>query len=105
MYAGTQYFGTSKTVMEFLVRHGVNHFDATVPDMEVDTLVRHREEAAADGVELEMVHVKPLDHIGLAKNPERDRLYPGAEKRASAPGLIANRVLPTAPAALAGRKN
>ena len=35
MYAGTQYFGTSKTEIEFLVRHGVNHFDATVPDMEV----------------------------------------------------------------------
>ena len=35
MYVGTQYFGTSKTEMEFLVRHGVTHFDATVEDMEV----------------------------------------------------------------------
>ena len=50
MYAGTQYFGTSKTEMEFLVRHRVTHFDATVPDMEVDTPVRHREDQAPAGV-------------------------------------------------------
>lgn len=73
MYVGTQYFGTSKTEMEFLVRHGVTHFDARVEDLEVDTLVRHREAAAAYGVELEMVHVAPLDNIGLAKDPERER--------------------------------
>ena len=72
MYVGTQYFGTSKTEMEFLVRHGVTHFDARVEDLEVDTLVRHREAAAAYGVELEMVHVAPLDNIGLAKDPERE---------------------------------
>ena len=72
MHAGTQYFGTSKQEMEFLVRHGVHHFDATVEDMEVDTLVRHREEAARYGVELEMVHITPLDSIPMAK-PERDR--------------------------------
>ena len=34
MHIGTQYFGTAKTEMEFLVRHGVNHFDAPVEDME-----------------------------------------------------------------------
>ena len=43
MYVGTQHFGTSRTEMEFLVRHGVNHFDASVADMEVDTLRRYRE--------------------------------------------------------------
>ena len=73
MYAGTQYFGTSQKEMEFLVRHGVTHFDATVDGMDVETLTRHREEAAACGVKLEMVHIKPLDSIPMAKDPQRDR--------------------------------
>ena len=77
MYVGAQYFGTSRTEMEFLVRHGVNHFDATVADMEVDTLQRYREEAAAYGVELEMVHVKPMLNMTMAKDPERDREIDG----------------------------
>ena len=73
MYVGTQYFGTSKQEMEYLVRHNVTHFDATVDGMDVDTLSRHREEAAAHGVELEMVHVTPLDSIPMAQDPQRDR--------------------------------
>ena len=75
MYVGTQYFGTSKKEMEFLVRHGVFHFDARVDDMEVETLVRHREEAARYGVELEMVHVDPRSfrNATLGRHPERDR--------------------------------
>ncbi len=73
MYVGTQYFGTSKKEMEFLARHGVTHFDARVDGMDVDTLMRHREEAATCGVELEMVHIKPLDSIPMAKDPQRDR--------------------------------
>ena len=73
MYVGTQYLGTSKQEMEFLVRHGVTHFDATVDGMDAETLTRHREEAAAYGVELEMVHIKPLDSIPMAKDPQRDR--------------------------------
>ncbi len=74
MYVGTQYLGTSKMEMEFLVRHGVNHFDATVDDLEADTLIRHREEAAAFGVELEMVHIRPnLHSIAMALDPQRDR--------------------------------
>ena len=32
MYVGTQYFGTSKQEMEYLVRHNVTHFDATVAE-------------------------------------------------------------------------
>ena len=71
MYVGTQYFGTSKLEMEFLTRHGVTHFDATVDDMEADTLARHREEAAAYGVGLEMVHFAPLDSIPMARDPHR----------------------------------
>ena len=43
MYVGTQYFGTSKIEMEFLARHGVNHFDATVKVIDVETLSRNRE--------------------------------------------------------------
>ena len=73
MYAGAQYFRTSKREMEFLARHGVTHFDATVDGMDVDTLTRHREEAAAHGVKLEMVHIKPLDSIPMAKDPQRDK--------------------------------
>ena len=73
MYVGTQYFGTSKVEMEFLARHGVMHFDATVDGMDVDTLTRHREEAAVHGVKLEMVHIPPHDSIPLAEDPQRDR--------------------------------
>ena len=57
MYVGTQYFGTSKMEMEFLVRHGVTHFDARVGGYDVATLKRNREEAAEHGVELEMIHI------------------------------------------------
>ena len=73
MYVGTQYFGTSKIEMEFLTRHGVTHFDASVDGMDAETLTRHREEAAAHGVELEMVHITPLDSIPMAKDPQRDK--------------------------------
>lgn len=73
MYPGTQYLGTSKIEMEFLARHGVKHFDALVDGMDAETLIRHREEAAACGVDLEMVHVDPTPSITLAKDPERDR--------------------------------
>ena len=73
MYVGTQYFGTSKLEMEFLVRHGVTHFDATVDDLDAETLTRHKEEAAAHGVELEMVHVPIVKDVPLAQDPGRDR--------------------------------
>lgn len=72
MYVGTQYFGTSKLEMEYLTRHGVTHFDATVENMETDTLKRHREEAAKYGVDLEMVHLPWHESIGLA-NEDRDK--------------------------------
>lgn len=76
MYVGTQYFGTSKKEMEFLVRHGVTHFDATVDGYDVDTLTQHREAAAEHGVELEMVHIPFQDSIGLAA-PDRDKAIDG----------------------------
>ncbi|MDA0745603.1 MAG: mannonate dehydratase [bacterium] len=73
MYVGTQYVGTSRIEMEFLARHGVTHFDATVENMEVETLTRHRETAAKYGVELEMVHINLKDSIPMAKDPQRDK--------------------------------
>ena len=71
MYVGTQYLGTSRMEMEFLVRHGVTHFDARVEAHDVDTLKRHREAAAEYGVDLEMVHIPIQDSIGHAA-PDRD---------------------------------
>lgn len=59
--------------MEFLARHGVTHFDATVDGYDAETLTRHREEAAEHGVELEMVHIPWQDSIGLGQEPERER--------------------------------
>ena len=44
MYVGAQGMGTSKQELQFLVRHGVTHIDASVEDTEVETLIRHREE-------------------------------------------------------------
>jgi len=73
VYPGEQYFGTSRQELEFLVRHGVRHIDAAVDGMDVATLLRHREEAAAYGVEVEMVHVPPMDSIPLAQEPQRQR--------------------------------
>jgi hypothetical protein len=57
VYPGTQYFNTSRHEMEFLTRHGVTHFDATVDGLEAETLARHREKAAEHGLELEMVNI------------------------------------------------
>lgn len=72
MYVGTQGFGTTKMEMEFLTRHGVTHLDAAVPDTEVDTLVKHKEEAAKYGVEIESIHIGLPRSIPLAKDPQRD---------------------------------
>lgn len=72
MYVGTQYFGTSKLEMEYLVRHGVTHFDATVDGYDVETLKRHKDEAAQYGVDFEMVHIPWQDAIGLA-SADRDK--------------------------------
>ena len=73
MYVGVQGVGTSKKELEFLTRHGVTHMDAAVEDTELDTLTRHREEAAAQGVELEMIHFGIPRSLTLAKDPERER--------------------------------
>ncbi|MFT5085958.1 MAG: mannonate dehydratase [Candidatus Latescibacterota bacterium] len=73
MHVGVQGIGTSKMELQFLTRHGVTHMDATVADQELDTLKRHKEEAAAEGVSLEMIHYDPARSITLAQDPQRDR--------------------------------
>ena len=73
MHVGVQGLGTKKMDLQFLVRHGVTHMDAAVDNTEVDTLVRHREEAAAEGVSLEMIHIGLPRSIPLALDPQRDR--------------------------------
>ena len=72
MYVGVQAIGTSKLEMQFLTRHGVTHMDATPADNEVGTISRHREEAAVEGVELEMIHINLPRSITLAQEPQRD---------------------------------
>jgi mannonate dehydratase len=73
MHVGVQAMGTSKVDLEFLTRHGVTHMNGGVADFEVETLVRHREEAAAAGVSFEATHVGFDRSIPLAQDPERDR--------------------------------
>ena len=72
MHVGVQGIGTSKIELEFLRRHGVTHMDATVDDINVETLIRHKEEAAAQGISLEMIHYDPAKSITLAREPQRN---------------------------------
>ncbi len=73
MHVGVQGIGTSKKELQFLVRHGVTHMDASVENAEVETLLRHREEAAREGVSAEMIHIGLPKSITLAQDPQRDR--------------------------------
>ena len=73
MHVGVQGIGTSKVELEFLVRHGVTHMDASAENNEVETLVRHKEEAAEYGVSLESIHIGVPPSITLAQDPQRDR--------------------------------
>ncbi len=73
MHVGVQGIGTSKMELQFLARHGVAHMDALVDDIDADTLIRHREEAAEEGVSLEMIHIDIPSSITLAQDPQRDR--------------------------------
>ena len=73
MHAGVQAVGTSKPELQFLVRHGVKHMNASVDNFEVETLVRHKEEAATEGVSFESTHVGLAKSITLAQDPQRDR--------------------------------
>lgn len=73
MYVGTQGIGTTKQELQFLVRHGVTHMDGSVENTQVETLLRHKEEAAAEGVSLEMIHIGLPKSITLAQDPQRDQ--------------------------------
>ena len=73
MHVGVQGIGTSKKELQFLVRHGVTHMDASVENAEVETLLRHKEQAAKEGVSLEMIHIGIPKSITLAQDPQRDR--------------------------------
>ena len=73
MHVGVQGIGTSKMELQFLVRHGVTHMDASVEDTRAETLLRHKEEAAEEGVSLEMIHIGLPKSITLAQDPQRDR--------------------------------
>ena len=73
MHVGVQAIGTSKLELQFLARHGVKHMDGRVEDTETETLLRHREAAAAEGVSLDMIHIGLPRSITLAQDPERDR--------------------------------
>ena len=73
MYVGVQGIGTSKKELEFLTRHGVTHMDTSIDPDDLDQMVKQREEAAAMGVELEMIHIPIPESITLALDPQRDR--------------------------------
>ncbi len=73
MHVGVQGIGTSKIELEFLRRHGVTHMDATVDDNNVETLLRHKDEAKAEGISLEMIHCDPPRSVTLAQDPDRDK--------------------------------
>lgn len=73
MYVGCQGIGTSKHELQFLTRHGVTHMDATLDPDDIDLLTRSREAAAAEGVELEMIHIPIAESITLADDPQRDK--------------------------------
>jgi mannonate dehydratase len=73
MHVGEQAIRTTKAELQFVRRHGVTHIDAAVDGTDVETLLRHREEAAAEGVSLEMIHIGLPKSITLAQDPQRDR--------------------------------
>ena len=73
MHVGVQYLSTTQHDLQFIRRHGVTHMDATPGDFELDTLQRQKDEAAAEGVSLEMVHIPIARSIPLAQDPQRDR--------------------------------
>ena len=56
MYVGVQGIGTSKKELQFLTRHGVTHMDTSIDPNDLDQILKQREEAAAEGVSLEMIH-------------------------------------------------
>ncbi len=73
MYVGVQGIGTSQHELHFLLRHGVTHMDTQVDPDNLDRIAQQREEAAAEGVELEMMHIPMPKSITFADDTRRDR--------------------------------
>ena len=69
MHVGVQGIGTSKMELQFLTRHGVTHMDALVDGKDANTLARHRQEAADEGISLEMIHHDPARSITQRRIP------------------------------------
>ncbi len=67
MYVGCQGIGTSKKELQFLTRHGVNNMDTQIDPDDLDQIVKQREEAEAEGVSLEMIHI--LQHAWSFEKP------------------------------------
>ena len=80
MHVGVQGVGTSTKELEFLVRHGVTHMDASVKNTQPNTLMKHKTEAAEAGVSLEMIHIGIPRSITLAQDPQHDRDIDGVCK-------------------------
>lgn len=80
MHVGVQGIGTSEKELEFLVRHGVTHMDASVKGNDPQTLMEHKAEADAAGVSLEMIHIGIPRSITLAQDPQRDKDIEGVCK-------------------------
>lgn len=73
MYVGVQGIGTTKPELEFLARHGVTHMDTGLNTDNPSDIADRRAEAAAEGVELEMVHIPIANSIVRGEDPQRDR--------------------------------
>lgn len=73
MHVGEQGIATTQAELHFMRRYGVSHIDAAVDNTEADTLKRHMEQAAAEGVAMEMIHIAIPASITLAQDPQRDR--------------------------------
>ncbi|MEE2658837.1 MAG: mannonate dehydratase [Candidatus Latescibacterota bacterium] len=72
MYVGVQGIRTTKPELQFLTRHGVTHMDTNLDTDNPGDIVRRRDEAAAEGVSLDMVHIPLADSIVRAQDPQRD---------------------------------
>ncbi len=73
MYVGVQGIGTSKHELQFLTRHGVTHMDSGPDAGDLDAIIRQRQEADDEGVELEMIHIGIADSIVRGLDLQRDR--------------------------------
>ena len=78
MHVGDQSVGLTTPELQFLVRHGVTHVDASLGGrdnifhLSVDDIREAMAVAAAEGVVIEMTHLDVPRSVILAQDPERD---------------------------------